>query len=96
MEHQLVTLGDLAIGTTTRPIGPTKATPMEVSSTETIVSQTIELLGWTRKRPIRVLLDSGSTSNYISDRQARSFNSIIQLEVGSEQPTLADGSKMKV
>ena len=47
------------------------------------------------RRPIRVLLDSGSTGNYISDQIAQSFNLIIQSEEGGEQLTLVDGSKVQ-
>ena len=43
----------------------------------------------------QVLLDSGSTSSYINDRKAHSFNLIIQWEEGSEQLTLLDGSKVQ-
>ena len=57
---------------------------MEISSTKRIPSQTIELLGWIHRRPIRVLLDSGSTGNYISDHVACLFNLIVQLKEGSE------------
>ena len=57
---------------------------MEVSSFERISSQTIELSGWVCRRPIRVLLDSESTSNYISDRDARLFDLIIQSEEANE------------
>ena len=92
-QQQAVTLGDSTEGTTIRPIGPVEATPVEVSSTERIPSQTIELLGMIHRRPIRVLLDSGSTGNYISDHVAQSFNLIVKSEEGTEQLTLADGSK---
>ena len=81
-QHQAVTLGDSAEGTIIRPIGPVEATPTEVSSTERISSQTIELSGMIHRRPIRVLLDSGSTGNYISDQVAQSFNLIVQSERG--------------
>ena len=51
---------------------------MEVSSTEKIPSQTIELSSMIHKSLMRVLLDSGSTGNYMNDRMAQSFNLIIQ------------------
>ena len=57
---------------------------MEVSSTERIPSQMIELLDMIHRRPIRVLLDSGSTGNYISDHVAQLFNLIVQVEEGIE------------
>ena len=64
-KQQIVSLGDSAEGTITKPIGLVEATPMEVSFTERFTSQTIELLGRLHRRPIRVLLDSGSIGNYI-------------------------------
>ena len=94
-QQQAVTLGDSAEGTIIRPIGPVEATPTEVSSTERIPSQTIELSGMIHRRPLRVLLDSGSTGNYISDHVVQSFNLIVQSEEGTEQLTLADGSKVQ-
>ena len=92
---QAVSLGDSTEGTITRPIGPVEAIPTEISSTERISSHTIELSGRIHRRPIRVLLDSGSTGNYISDKIAHSFNLIVSAEEGSEQLTLADGSKVQ-
>ena len=92
---QAVALRDSTEGTITRPIGPVEANPAEISSTERISSQTIELSGRIHRRPIRVLLDSGSTGNYISDKIAQDFNLIINAEEGSEQLTLADGSKVQ-
>ena len=92
-QQQAVTLGDSIEGTTIRPIGPVEATPVEVSSTERIPSQTLELSGMIHRRPTRVLLDSGSTGNYISDHVAHSFNLIVKSEEGTDQLTLADGSK---
>ena len=72
-----------------------EATPTGVSSIERISSQTIELSSMIHRRPIRVLLDSGSTNNYISDQIAQSFNLIIQSEEGGEQLTLMDRSKLQ-
>ena len=72
-----------------------EATPTEVSSTERISSQTIELSGKIHWRPIRVLLDSGSTGNYISDQVGHSFDLIVQSEEGSEQMALGDESRVQ-
>ena len=83
-KRQPVTLEDPAEGTNTRLVGPVDATPMEISSTKIISSQAFELSGWICKRPIRVLLDSRSIGNYISDREARSFNLTIQPEEGNK------------
>ena len=94
--QQAGTLGDSAEGTIIRPIGPVEATPVEVSSTERIPSKTIEFLsGMIHRRPIRVLLDSGSIGNYISELVAQLFNLIIQFEEENEQLTLAEGSKVQ-
>ena len=93
--QQIVTIGDSTEGTTIRPIGPLEATPTEVSSTEIIPSQTIELSCMIHGRHTRVLLDSGSTGNYINDHVAQSFNLIFQSEEGNELLTLADGSKVQ-
>ena len=82
-QQQAITLGDSAKGTIIRPIGPVEATPAEVSSTERIPSQTIELSSMTHRRPIRVLLDSASTGNYISNHVAHSFNLIVRSEEGT-------------
>ena len=92
---QAVSLGDSAEGKITKPIRPVEATPAEVRSTKRISSHTIELSSKIHRRPIRVLSDSGSTSNYISDKIAHSFNLIVNAEEGSEQLTLADGSKVQ-
>ena len=81
---QVVYLRDSAEGTITRPNGAMEATPVEVSFIERIPSQTIELSGMIHRRPIRVLLDSGSTGNYIRDHVAHSFNLIVQSEEGTE------------
>ena len=53
-QQQAVTQGDSTEGTTIRPIGSVEATPAEVSSTERIPSQAIELSGMIHRRPIRV------------------------------------------
>ena len=79
-QQQAVTLGDSNEGITIRPIGLVETIPVEVSSIERIPSQTIELSDMIHRRPIRVLLDSGSIGNYISDHVAQSFNLIVQSE----------------
>ena len=53
--------------------------PTEISFTIRMSSQTIELSGLIHKKSIYVLVDSGSTSNYISDEIAYDFDLIIQL-----------------
>ena len=68
---------DLARETTTRSQGLVEFVPTEISSTIRIPFQTIELLGRIHKKPIRELLDSGSTGNYISDQIAQDFNLIV-------------------
>ena len=83
-QQQAVTLGDSTEGTTLRPIGLVEAISVEVSSTKRIPSQTIELSSMVHRRPIRVLLDSGSIGNYMSDHVAQSLNLIVQSEEGTE------------
>ena len=62
-----------------------EATPTEISSTERILLQTIELLGMIHRRPIRVLLGIADLPEiYISDDVAQSFHLIIQSEEGTE------------
>ena len=82
-------------GDSIRSIGPVEATPTEVSSIARMPLQTIALSSMIHGRPIRALLDSGSTGNYISDHVAQSFNLIVPFEEGTEQLTLADGSKVQ-
>ena len=67
----------------------------EISSTERISSQTIELSSRIHRRVVKVLLDRGSTGNYISDQVAHSFDLIVQAREGGERLTLADGSKVQ-
>ena len=93
-KQQALALADSVEGTITRPIGSVEATTAKVGSTKTISSQTIELSARIHRRPIRALLDSGSTGNYIGDHVACSLYLIVQSEEGSEKLTLADGSKV--
>ena len=58
--------------------------PTEISSTIRTPSQTIELPSRIHKKPIHVLLDSGSTGNYISDQVAQEFDLIVNEEEGYE------------
>ena len=94
-KQQALALADSVEGTITRPIGSVEATTAKVGSTKTISSQTIELSDWIHKRSIRVLLDSGSIGNYISNQEAHSLDLIVQKEEGSKQLSLADGSKVQ-
>ena len=71
-----------AKGTTTRTQGLVEAVFVEISSTIRIPSQTIELLGRIHKKPIHILLDSGSTGNYISDKVVQEFDLIGNEEEG--------------
>ena len=77
------------------PMGQWRLHPRKSAPLKKIAPQTIELSGMIHKRPIRVLLDSGSTDNYSSDRVGLSFDLIIHAEEGAEQLTLADGSKVQ-
>ena len=86
---------DSARGTITRPQGLVEFVLAEISSTIRIASPTIELSGRTHKKPIRVLLDSGSIYNCISDHIAQAFDLNVDKEEGYEQLILADGSKVQ-
>ena len=82
-------------GMTTRPEGSMEFVPTEISFSVRIPSQTIEFLGCIHKKPIYVLLDIGSTGNYISDKIVQSFNLISQQEEGYEYLTFVVGSKVQ-
>ena len=95
-DQSTASLGNPAKGTTIKPVELVEAILAEISSIVRTPSQTIELSGWIHRKPIKVLLDSRCTGNYISDWETRSFNLIIQSEEGSEQLTLADWPKVQV
>ena len=54
----------------------------------------IELSRRVKERPVKVLLDSGTTSNFISDAMAIALKLKITLDVDFQDLTLVDGSKV--
>ena len=68
--------------------GPTD----EIVSVVQICGKCIELASRMKGRPMKVLLDSGSTSNFILDRLATILKLKIHSDVDFKDLTLADGS----
>ena len=54
----------------------------------------IELSSRVKERPVKVLLDLGTTGNFISDAMATVFKLKIISEVDSQDLKLADGSQV--
>ena len=54
----------------------------------------IELAGRIRGEKVAVLLDSGSTGNFVSDDLVHSLNMEVIQETPEDELTLADGSKL--
>ena len=54
----------------------------------------LELAGRVQKYPTRVLLDSGSTGNFISMQFMAAMGLKVQPDLEWEEVTLADGSKL--
>ena len=69
-----------------------RPTEHQISSVVQIRGRAMELAGRIRGRAVSVLLDSGSTGNFISAAVARQHNMKIQKEREFEKLTLADGS----
>ena len=55
----------------------------------------MELAGKVHNHPVKVLLDSGATGNFISDNVVNSLQLQIVPEAQNEELTLADGSVVK-
>lgn len=79
-------------GTTTKYVG---YDAIVFSFVVRIIQGIIDLSGRIHKESVRVLLDSGSTNNYISGRIIQAFNLIAKKEEGVEEVTLEDGAKIK-
>ena len=84
------------------PRVPTKGTTIGVESGFALLRSSIripqgviELSSRIYKKYVKVLVDSGSTGNYISDQIVWDFYLIVKKEEGYEELTLADGSKVK-
>lgn len=67
----------------------------EVSSAVRIRGSVLELAGLVNGRPIKVLMDSGATGNFISDRVVTALELQIEPEDNEDELTLADGSLVK-
>ena len=57
--------------------------------------RTLELAGKIGKRPVRMLIDSGATGNYISAQECAARRIKIEREQEGKELTMADGSSMK-
>ena len=53
----------------------------------------IELFSRVKERPVKVLLDSGTIGNFVSDAMATALKLKITSDVDFQDLTLADGSK---
>lgn len=69
--------------------------PARITSAIRIPGQTIELSGRIRKKPVRVLLDSGSIGKYTSNHIVQVLDMRVVAEEGFERLTLADGSEYR-
>ena len=71
---------------------------LSVPVDETIVSairlrgHVMELSNMVKKRPIKMLIDSGATGNFISDAMVTAFNLQVQSDEDDWDLTLADGT----
>ena len=66
-----------------------------ISSAVRIHGNVLELAGRVQKCPTRVLLDSGSTGNFISTQFVAAVGLKVQPDPEWEEVTLADGSKLR-
>ena len=57
--------------------------------------RTLELARQIGKRPIRMLIDSGTTGNYVSAQECAARKIKIEKEKNGKELTMADGSKVK-
>ena len=57
--------------------------------------RTLELAGRIEKRPVRMLIDSGATGNYVSAQKSTARKIKIEKEKNGKELTMADGSKVK-
>ena len=66
----------------------------EIVSAVRLCGSVIELSNRVKERPLKVLLNSGTTSNFISDSKAIVLKLKITSDVDFQDLTLADGSKI--
>ena len=71
------------------------ATDHQISSAVRIRGSVLELAGRVNGYPARVLIDSGATGNFISDRLITAMELNIEPEDDEEELTLADGSVVR-
>ena len=57
--------------------------------------RTLELAGRIVKRPVCMLIDSGTTGNYVSVQECATRKIKIEKEKNGKELTMADGSKVK-
>ena len=66
-----------------------------ISSAVRIWGSVLELAGKVKGRPVKVLIDSGATGNFISDHIVTALDLQVVPEAQHEELTLADGSVVK-
>ena len=57
--------------------------------------RTLELAGGIEKRPIRILIDSGATENYVSAQECAMKKLKTKKEKNGKELTMVDGSKVR-
>ena len=92
-DGQEVVSPDCVPGGTTVEVG--ESTAGVDSSSRTPKWRTLELAARIGRRPMRVLVDSGSTGNYIDARECTARRIKIEAEDQSEELKMADGTVVK-
>ena len=92
-DGQEVVSPDCVPGGTTVEVG--ESTAGVDSSSRTPKRRTLELAARIGRRPMRVLVDSGSTGNYIDARECTARRIKIEAEDQSEELKMADGTVVK-
>ena len=83
-------------GETTTGFAGSSSIIMGISSAVHIHGQALELTGVVRKRTVKVLIDSGSSRNYISASACTAWGLVPMLdEDNEEEVTLANGAKVQ-
>ena len=67
----------------------------DMDSSSKTLRRTLELAGRIGKRPVRMLIDSGTTGNYVSAQECIARKIKIEKEKNGKELTMADGSKVK-
>ena len=84
---------DSVLGGTTIEVG--ESTVGADSSSRTPKRRTLELAARIGGRPMRVLVDSGSTGNYIDARECTPRGIKVEVEDHAEELKMADGTVVK-